>query len=438
MIEGIDELTRLRNRGNFVSLLRRLIGQANERQNALALIVIDIDSFALINVANGYATGDAVLRHMGNLLREVMRKQDYAARIGDNRFALLLPQVLNQGHAELAIHKLGRLLEPPLQQGDTHIAMRVTCGVALCPSHASHAEYLLRLAETALATARTQGRRYLFAETNGLMHDLSEHWELEMQLGSAIARGELQMHYQPQVRIPDRRPIGAEALMRWHRSNGQVIYPDLFIPLAERTGQIKKVTMWALNTVLRQAGEWRRDLGPLSVSVNLPGQLALQRDLPEQVENAMHLWGKDHVKLVLEISERTLMDRDQGREILLQLRNLGIRISIDDFGTGYSCLAYFKNIPADELKIDKSFVTALLTDSASEDITTLIINLAHRFKLTVVGEGVENERTFDMLDNMGCDVAQGFLLGKAMPPDDFKDWLRSHPSLETVRESGFT
>ncbi|MDA3912988.1 bifunctional diguanylate cyclase/phosphodiesterase [Oleiagrimonas sp.] len=436
MTEGIDELTRLRNRLNFTALLDQQIAYADKSHGALALIIIDIDGFSHINAANGYAMGDDVLRHMGRQLRQVMRKQDYAGRIGDNRFALLLPQVHNLGHTELAVHKLTRLLEPPLRRDDTYIAIRFTAGVALYPSHSDHGEYLLRLAEIALGTARTQGRRYQFAEATQVLHDLSDHWELEMQLGSAIENGELQMYYQPQVHIPDRRPIGAEALMRWHRSDGQVLSPELFIPLAERTGQIKKVTIWALNTVLRQAGEWRRDLGTLSVAVNLPGQLALQPDLSELVEHAMHLWGKDHIKLVLEISERTLMDRDRGRDNLMQLRNLGLRISIDDFGTGYSCLAYFKNIPADELKIDKSFVGALLTDNASEDITTLIINLAHRFGLTVVGEGVENERTLDMLENLGCDVAQGYLFGKAMPPDAFMNWLRAQQSLEEARGSG--
>jgi sensor c-di-GMP phosphodiesterase-like protein len=249
-----------------------------------------------------------------------------------------------------------------------------------------------------------------------------------MQLDSAIQRGEMVMHYQPKVRLSDLRPIGAEALMRWNSSSRGTVSPDIFIPIAERTGQIKKLTMWALNTALRQSSEWQHDWGKLSVAVNLPGELATQRDLPDLVESALRLWGKDNIQLVLEITERSLMDRVHGFDILAAIRALGVEISIDDFGTGYSCLAYFRDIPADELKIDKSFVTRMLTDRASADITSLVIDLAHRFGLTVAAEGVEDSATLDALRASGCDIAQGYLLGKPMPPAAFQEWLQAFRS----------
>jgi EAL domain-containing protein (putative c-di-GMP-specific phosphodiesterase class I) len=217
------------------------------------------------------------------------------------------------------------------------------------------------------------------------------------------------------------------------------VSPDVFIPIAERTGQIKKLTMWALNTALRQSSEWQHDWGKLSVAVNLPGELATQRDLPDLVESALRLWGKDNIQLVLEITERSLMDRVHGFDILTGIRALGVEISIDDFGTGYSCLAYFRDIPADELKIDKSFVTRMLTDRASADITSLVIDLAHRFGLTVAAEGVEDGPTLDALRTSGCDVAQGYLLGKPMPPAAFQAWLqafRSETALTTSAMAG--
>ncbi len=418
-----DELTGLRNRRNLIALLRRQISHANERQHRLGLVVIDIDGFAHVNVANGYAFGDAVLRHMAQQLSQVARGRDYAARIGDNRFVLLLPQVLNSGHVELAVQKLQRLLDIPFQSGGNRVMVSFTAGAAVCPDHASHAEFLLRKAETALASARLKGRRYELALDASHGYDLSEIWQLEMQLDGAIERGELEMHYQPQIRVSDLRPVGAEALMRWDNPTQGIIPPDIFIPMAERTGQIKKLSIWALNTVLRQSSEWRHKWGRLSVSVNMPGEVTTHNDLLELAENAMRLWGKDHVQLVLELTERSLMDRDKGLEMLHQLRKLGVKISIDDFGTGYSCLAYFKNIPADELKIDQSFVSALLTDPGSADITTLIIDLAHRFGLNVVAEGVEDQATFELLKARGCDIVQGYLHGRAMPSDNFEQWL---------------
>ncbi len=435
-----DDLTGLHNRRNFTALLRRHIGFANDKQTNLGLLVIDVDNFALVNGAYGYEFGDKVLQHVARQLEAVARRTDYAARIGDNRFGLILPRVMNRGHVELALQKLVRLLDAPLQSGSTQVRVPITVGGALCPQHATHADYLLRQAESALASARRDGQHSRFAPDNAPDLSISELWDLEMQLDTAIERGEMRMYYQPKVRLSDLRPLGAEALMRWDSPSRGPVSPDVFIPVAERTGQIKKLTIWALNTALRHAGEWQHEWGRLSVAVNLPGELANQRDLPELVENALRLWGKDNTQLMLEITERSLMDRTSGFDILAQVRELGARISIDDFGTGYSCLAYFKDIPADELKIDKSFVSGMLTDRASADITSLVIDLAHRFKLSVAAEGVEDDATMEALRAAGCDVMQGYLVGKPMPAADFQAWLKdfrctTSPIADTLRTS---
>lgn len=421
-----DKLTGLHDRRGFLSLLRRHIGYANDRQNLLALVVFDVDGFAQINGTSGYAFGDQVLRHLSAQLRAVARKYDHVARIGDNRFALLLPTVLNHGHAELAVQKLFRLLEVPIESGDSPLKLAVTAGAAFCPTHATHPEYLLRVAEMCLASARQEGRRYLFAEDHSQAMPLSELWDLELNLVNALERGELSMHYQPQIRISDLSLSGVEALMRWDSPSRGSVSPSVFMPIAERTGQIKKMTLWALNTVLRQASQWQHDWGPISMSLNVPGTLTGQLDLPDQIENAINLWGSDRVRLALEITEDSLMDRDRALPILERIRAGGVRISIDDFGTGYSCLAYFKNVPVDELKIDKSFVSSLLADKASADITSLIIDLAHRFGMSVVAEGIEDAQTLQALKAAGCDIAQGFLFGKAMLATDFQRWLDSY------------
>ena len=418
-----DELTELYNRRSFMALLRRHIMLANDRQTTLALLVVDVNSFAYINGAHGYDFGDTVLRHLALQLKTVARKSDYAARIGDNRFALILQPVMNRGHAELAVQKLNRLLDTPLQSNDSPVRVSITAGIALCPQHATQAQYLMRQAEGALSNARLNGQPVGFAPDKSGDLGVSDMWELEMELENAIQRGEMTMHYQPMMRLSDLQPIGVEALMRWNSSSRGLVSPDVFIPLAERTGQIRKLTIWALNTALRQANEWQHDWGNLSVAVNLPGALATQRELPDLVENALRLWGNVQTRLVLEITERSLMDRDQGFDALRQIRALGVKIAIDDFGTGYSCLAYFKDIPVDELKIDKSFVAEMLTDQASADITSLIIDLAHRFNLSVSAEGVEDEATLAALKAIGCDVVQGYLFAKPMTCADFRKWL---------------
>lgn len=419
-----DELTGLYDRRTFMLALRRQIGFANEKQSSLALVVIDIDGFAAINGTHGYEFGDRTLKFLALQLRQVARAHDYLARIGDNRFALILPRIMNKGHAELAVQKLFRLLDLPFESGQARVKLTVTVGVALCPLHATHAEFLLRLAERSLVAARADGQHCQFPPEVDRQDRLSEFWDIEIDLAGAIQRGEMHLNYQPKVRCADARPVGAEALMRWDSRSRGALSPDVFIPVAERTGQIKALTIWAMNTALRQASEWTHPFGNLSVAVNVPADLVVQHDLPDLVENALKLWGCDRVQLILEITERSLVVApEHSMKILSRIREMGVKVSIDDFGTGYSCLAYFKNIPADELKIDKSFVSGLLDDVACAEITSVIIDLAHRFELSVVGEGVEDSGTLRLLQQRRCDVVQGHLFGRAMPHDEFQHWL---------------
>jgi diguanylate cyclase (GGDEF)-like protein len=420
-----DELTGLHNRRSFLSLLRQQVGFSNERQSLLALVVVDLDGFARLNAAHGYEFGDQALKYVAQHLKSVARAQDYVGRIGDNRFALLLTRIMNQGHAELAVQQVFRHLEVPFRGAQGTVRLVATIGAALCPVHATHPEFLLRQAEKSLELARAAGGRWMFPpEGEQDAQGFSEFWDLEIELDGAIERGELQLSYQPKLRTSDMRPVGAEALMGWpHRARGMVS-PEQFIPIAEKTGQIRPMTMWALNTALRHAAAWKHPQ-PLSVAVNVPPDMVSRDDLPDLVENALQLWGAPGVELVLEITERSLVaDPKQSFGVLQRIRDLGVRISIDDFGTGYSCLAYFKDIPADELKIDRSFVRGMVTDTASADIASLIIDLAHRFGLSVVAEGVEDLETFKLLRLRDCDVVQGHFFARAMRADAFAGWLQ--------------
>jgi diguanylate cyclase (GGDEF)-like protein len=431
-----DELTGVQHRRGFLASLRQQVGFSNESRAPLALVVVDIDGFARLNAAHGYEFGDQALKYVARHLQSIARPQDYVGRIGDNRFALLLPRVMNQGHAELAVQQVFRHLEVPFQGPQGTVRLNATAGAAMCPQHASHPEFLLRQAEKSLELAREGGTRWLFPPEAETDQQFSEFWDLEIELDGAIQRGELLLGFQPKLQVRDLRPLGAEALMAWpHRSRGTVS-PEQFIPIAEKTGQIRAMTMWALNTALRHAATWRYR-APMSVAVNVPADMVGREDLPDIVENALRLWGSPGVGLVLEITERSLVaDPRRSFAILSRVRDLGVKISIDDFGTGYSCLAYFKDIPADELKIDRSFVKAMATDGASADIATLIIDLAHRFGLTVVAEGVEDQATFELLRQRNCDAVQGHLFAKAMRLDAFTQWLHQAGAAPAVQLRG--
>ena len=242
-------------------------------------------------------------------LRDVARTSDYVARIGDNRFAMILPRIMNSGHAELAVQKLFRLLDLPFQCGSARVKLAVTVGGALCPQNATHPEFLLRMAERAIVTARATSQHCLFPPDENNEDKLSDFWDIDIELVGAIQRGEMFMQYQPKLRCSDLRPVGVEALMRWNSRSRGTLSPDIFIPVAEQTGQIKSMTIWAMNTALRQASEWVHPFGDFSVAVNVPAELVAQHDLPDLVENALKLWGRENIQLVLEITERSLWCR---------------------------------------------------------------------------------------------------------------------------------
>ncbi|MDH5833819.1 putative bifunctional diguanylate cyclase/phosphodiesterase [Luteimonas kalidii] len=426
---GTDELTGLRGRRDFMQLLGRQVVAACERRATMALVVVDVDGFMQLNGVHGFKAGDGILGHLAAQLQSVARRQDYVGRIGDDRFALLLSGILNRGHAELAVQKLFRLLEAPLQMDSMKLRIPVTVGVALCPQHASHAEFLLRRAEAALLRARRAGVRTGWTPDAPADLDISDLWDLEVQLGGAVERGEMELYYQPKLDARDRRVVGAEALMRWKSPSRGLVSPAAFIPVAERIGEIRRLTLWALNTALRQAGQWNAAGAPISVAVNLPASLAVEPDLPELVENALKLWSGPDVRLVLEITEGSIVDAARAFPILARLRSMGVRISIDDFGTGFSCLSYFRNLPADELKIDRSFVGDLLTDASSADLVGFVVALAHRFGLSVAAEGVEDQATGERLEQLGCDVLQGYLFARPMSHREFGAWLDRSPAL---------
>jgi len=425
-----DKLTQLYDRETFFKVLAKHLVSVHDHKVKLALLIIDINRFERINSMYDYPTGDLVLKQFAKLLFNAKRKQDYVARIGDNRFALILINIMNTGHATLAAQKILRLLETHFEVNTIKLSIEATIGIALCPLHASKSTALLRESEAALKSARQQNKAIGIAVPLNDKDELSETWDIELDIEEAIKTHQFAIYYQPKLSLKTGKPIGAEALLRWqHRSRG-FISPDIFIPILEKTGYIKPITGWILNSVLRHGSRWTKKWGPLSVSANIPPELILKLDLKDFVKNALNLWGSDNITLILEIIERSFVeDADLSFKILKELQLMGVQISIDDFGTGYSSLAYFKSLPIDELKVDQSFVFDLNKDKANAKLIHLMIELGHNFDLKIVAEGIEDKATFDTLATMGCDVGQGYYMAKPMPEKEFEIWLETFDGL---------
>jgi EAL domain-containing protein (putative c-di-GMP-specific phosphodiesterase class I) len=246
------------------------------------------------------------------------------------------------------------------------------------------------------------------------------------ELRSAIEHDELELYYQPKIALDSGSVSGVEALVRWHHPERGLVPPDQFVPLAEQSGQVKALSRWVLNRALRQCREWALEGRPLKVAVNLSMRDLHDPALPATVAEMLRLWQVPASTLTIEITESTLMaDPVQALEIVRRLGRMGIRIAIDDFGTGYSSLAYLKRLPVDELKVDRAFVRQIARDANDVAIVRSTIGLAHDLGLTVVAEGIEDEASLDVLANLGCDEAQGYLFSRPLPASDLEKWLRS-------------
>lgn len=421
-----DPVTGLNDRQQFLRVLDSDMNEAATHQVSLALLLVDIRQFGRINMKHGYAAGDSVLQVVAKALEQVRREGDQIARIGDDQFALILPGIMNAGHAEMAAHKIQRLLDMPVQLKQGKVRCTANIGIAVYPEHARGSEALLVAADEAQRKAQLTGELFCFARGHDGDEDL-ENWDIEMALGDSIEKSELQVYFQPKISLATGKPVGAEALARWDNAFRGVVGPNEFIPIAESTGFIRPLTEWMLNSALRLASEWEHPWGEQEVSVNVPTQILERADFVDTVMSARELWNSDNSRLCIEILEQSFIENvEDVFATLKRLRDKGICISIDDFGTGYSSLAYFRDIPADQLKIDQSFVFGLLKDRGNANIVELIVDLAHRFDLSVVAEGVEDAETLSALKKMQCDVAQGYFIAKPMPAEEYHQWLANY------------
>lgn len=417
-----DPLTDLPDRRLFLEHLQRYTAPRAQDAQRLGLLVVNLHGLRDVNTAFGYAVGDRLLEHCVRRMRAALRPVDVIARIGHNEFGLLLPAIRNAGHATLAATKIIETLRLPCEIQGRTFHVKIAVGVALFPEHGDDAELLLRCADTALSQAKASHAP--LTVYSGEAADLtSSPLILESELEKAIEDGELGLHYQPKIELGSLRMRGSEALVHWNSPARGVVPAGDFIPLAEHSGLIMGLTLWTLNTALRQCARWNAGGNALSVAINLSAHLLQEPELPALVEQAMKIWGVRPGQLLLEITESAMMmDPDKSLDTLRRLRAAGVVISIDDFGTGYSSLAYLSQLPVGELKIDQSFVMRMANQEGDARIVRSVIELAHNFDLAIVAEGIENKTTLDYLTAMGCDYGQGFYLGHPLPAEQITSW----------------
>ena len=416
-------------RSNQPSLMRYLdsyIRRAHTRSKQLALLVVQVKRGQEFGALFGYRSIEQLMEQMAARLSDVCRKNDRVMRIGDHEYALILPDVMNEGHAILAANKILRALSIPFEVDNHMVSMGASMGIALFPDHAEQSDTLLQHAELALSDAIRSSAPYLMYR-DSTPEKLAGAWDLESELDTALDNGELEIFYQPKINLRGGLLAGAEALLRWRSPSRGIVPPNIFIPIATHTGQIKELTWSAINMALQHAAAWPTRFGPLTLAINIAPSLLVDETLVRQVADAMGLWSAKPNRLILEITESAMMDNpDISFETIRELKNRGVMVSIDDFGTGYSSLANFKNIPASELKIDKSFVMNMLASKADANIVRAIIGLAQAFDLQVAAEGAESMEILRTLAALQCNYAQGYYISQPIPANAFAQFINEY------------
>ncbi len=419
-----DALTGLPNRTLFGDRLEHAVRAATRDHAPLALLLLDLDHFKDINDALGHPVGDRLLREVAARLGTAIRAADTVARLGGDEFAVIVPGADASGAAHVA-RTLHQALTAPLVLDDHALHVAASIGGALFPTHGADTDTLLRHADAALYLAKRERRGYAVYDP-AQDRDTLAHVTRTAALRAAIAQGALVLHYQPKVALASGQRRWVEALVRWPHPVEGLIPPDAFIPLAEETGLIDPLTRWVLAEALRQRRVWQQAGYDVTVEVNMSAVTLRDAAFPDTVAALLRTDDTPPARLRLELTESALMTDPGGAAALLdQLNALGVRSVIDDFGTGYSSLAYLTQLPVDELKIDRSFVRTMAAESASAAIVRATIGLAHSLGLTVVAEGVEDRATWDLLAQLGCDLAQGYYISRPLPAPELLTWLRT-------------
>ena len=416
-----DALTGLPNRVRLIQRLQQAMAEPAEGTAAVHLFVVGLDRFRSINDALGYAAGDEILVQVGNRLLGTLEDAACVARLGGDEFALLFTGACD---VEATAGRIAGMFETSYLTRGQAVDVRASIGLALAPPHGPTAEQLLRQADVAMHTAKSSraGWATFDATTDDVRND---QLTLLSELQRAVERGELELFYQPKLNLASGEVTGAEALLRWRHPDRGRIPPGLFIPFAERTGYIRVLTRWVLRDVARQQSLWRAQGLCIQVAINLSTRDFMSDGIADFVAQVCAAAGIPASCLRIEVTESGVMDDPKrAKATLAQLADRGHPLSIDDYGTGYSSLAYLRDLPVDELKIDRAFISRVDRDSQLQTIVRSTSELAHGLGLTVVAEGVEEPGELAILAELGCDYAQGYLMSAPISAGEFEAWVR--------------
>jgi diguanylate cyclase (GGDEF)-like protein/PAS domain S-box-containing protein len=420
-----DTLTGLANRSMIHERLEQTIEMARREQGRAALVVLDVERFKTINDTFGRQAGDGLLRQLAERMKGRVRDVRWLARTGADHFAVIVPDVTTD--EELARRNEQRIRDifgTPFRVGESELRVAAKLGIAMFPEDGADADALFRNAESALKKAKESGERYLFY-TEQMTERVAERLSLENKLREALEKDQFVLHYQPKVRADSRKIVGVEALIRWQSADG-LVPPVKFIPLLEETGLIREVGAWALRRAVLDHRHWlRMGIQAPRIAVNVSPVQLRQQDFVEVVQEIV-AQGANPPGIDLEITESLIMEDVQGNiRKLKAIRDLGLSVAIDDFGTGYSSLAYLARFPVETLKVDRSFITAMLSDPNTMTLVQTMISLAHSLRLKVVAEGVETEEQARMLGLLRCDELQGYLISRPVPLEELTPRLRT-------------
>ena len=427
-----DSLTLLPNRNLLRDRLQQALVAAQRHESGVAVVFIDLDGFKNVNDSLGHSVGDRLLGVVAERLTRCTRTTDTVARHGGDEFVIVLTDAIDEKSLIGWMERARALISEPVWIDGTELYVGCSMGASVYPQDGNDAETLLKKADVAMYRAKDMGRNTFQFFQPEMNANVSARLNVERRLRRALRDGEFLLHYQPQVEIEGGRIVGMEALVRWHDPEAGLVSPSEFIPVAEESGLIGPLSDWVLREACRQNRAWQlAGLPPVRVSVNLSAKTFHQRDIAQLVTEVLEETRLDACWLEIELTESTLMrNAEEAVSMLNELHALGIGIAIDDFGTGYSSLSYLKRLPVDRLKIDRSFVADIGTNSDDETITAAIIALAHELQLQVIAEGVETSAQFTFLRERACDELQGYFFAPPLSGDGAAALLRASASYE--------